>query len=298
MKGILLVDKPAGITSHDAVDHIRKAAGIRRVGHTGTLDPRATGLLILCLGQATRLSEFLMGLDKVYEGVIRLGVVTDSYDLDGTVTEEHPVPNLTPEQISAAFEEFTGTIDQLPPMVSAVKIGGKRLYALARQGAEVEREPRRVTVLEFTLLDYAPPDVHFRVRCTRGTYARSLAHDVGQSLGCGGVLAGLRRTWVGHHSVEDAQPLDALTTREDVLAHLRRVDDALDLPSVIIRRQSQRTLRNGGAIGLNDMQGECPVDSGWVQMKAESGELLALGEVAAAQPGVLIRPKRVLGGGS
>ena len=177
MNGILLVDKPTGMTSHDVVDRLRRAARIRRIGHTGTLDPGATGLLILCLGSATRLSEFLICLDKVYEGEMRLGIVTDSFDLDGKTVEERPVPHLDPVDIQKALDRFTGDILQVPPMVSAVKINGERLYKKARKGEVVERPPRPVTIREFVLLRYTPPNVVFRVRCTRGTYARSLCHD-------------------------------------------------------------------------------------------------------------------------
>ena len=163
MKGVLLLDKPAGMTSHDVVDHIRRAAQMRRVGHTGTLDPSATGLLIICVGEATRLSEHLTRLDKVYEGYLRFGVVTDSYDMDGKVLEENPVPDISPEEIQKAFDALTGEIQQVPPMVSAVKVGGQRLYKMARKGETIERKPRKVTVKEFRLLDYDPPLARFRV---------------------------------------------------------------------------------------------------------------------------------------
>lgn len=296
MTGILLVDKPAGMTSHDVVDRIRKAANMRRIGHTGTLDPAATGLLILCLGNATRLSEFLTGLDKVYEGVMRLGVVTDSYDMDGKVVAEHPVPPLTGEQIQEAFDAFTGDIMQVPPMVSAVKVGGERLYKLARKGEVVEREPRPVTVKEFALLNYAEPDATFRVRCTRGTYARTLCHDVGEKLGCGGTLASLRRTAVGKYGIEQAKPVDAFRTPDDVAAVLMNVNDALDLPAVSVRSGSVDTVRTGGTLERRDLRADCPTDKGWVQVKSEKGELLALGEVQSNFGVLRILPKRVLSG--
>lgn len=294
MNGILLVDKPAGMTSHDVVDRIRKAAKMRRVGHTGTLDPAATGLLILCLGNATRLSEFLTGLDKVYEGTMRFGVVTDSYDFDGKVIEERPVPPLTVEQIQRAFDAFKGEILQLPPMVSAVKVGGERLYKLARKGETVEREPRKVTVKEFALLSYAEPDAAFRVRCTRGTYARTLCYDVGEKLGCGGTLASLRRTAVGKHTIERAKPVDAFQSPEDVANALLPSSDALDLPSVCVRTASRNTVESGGALERRDLREDFPASAGWVQIKAESGELLALGEVQSNFGVLRIQPKRVL----
>jgi len=204
MKGILLVDKPAGMTSHDVVDRIRRAARMKRVGHTGTLDPAATGLLIICLGPATRLSEHFTALEKSYEGVMRLGIETSSYDLDGEVVAEKEVPTLDAARIQAECDGFTGQISQVPPMVSAVKVAGERLYKLARKGEVVERPARQVTVREFNVLNFAAPDATVRVTCSSGTYVRSLCHDVGQRLGCGAVLASLRRTSVGRHSVASA----------------------------------------------------------------------------------------------
>ncbi|MBM3288647.1 MAG: tRNA pseudouridine(55) synthase TruB [Candidatus Hydrogenedentes bacterium] len=294
MNGILLVDKPSGMTSHDVVDRIRKAAKMRRIGHTGTLDPAATGLLILCLGSATRLSEFLTGLDKVYEGTMRFGVVTDSYDFDGKVVEERPVPPLTPAQIQGAFDAFSGDIMQLPPMVSAVKVGGERLYKLARKGETVEREPRKITVKEFALLSYAAPDAAFRVRCTRGTYARTLCYDVGEKLGCGATLASLRRTGVGKHAIEQAKPVDAFQSPDDVAAALLPANDALDLPAVCVRNASRGAAMSGNALERRDLRNDIPVDKGWVQVKAENGELLALGEVHSSFGVLHVQPKRVL----
>lgn len=294
MKGLLLVDKPAGMTSHDVVDRIRRASGIRRIGHTGTLDPAATGLLILCVGAATRLSEFLTGLDKVYEGAMRFGVVTDSYDFDGTVLEERSVPDLSEADIQATFDRFTGDIKQLPPMVSAVKVKGERLYKLARRGETVVREPRPVTVREFTLLRYTAPDAFFRLRCTRGTYARTLCYDVGEALGCGATLASLRRTGVGHHTVEAATPVDEFKTRADVEGRLLNAEDALDLPSAVVRSSSKRTVVAGGMLAPTDLVGECPVEAGWVQLRSDKGDLLALGEVRPTPSGVRVQPKRVL----
>jgi tRNA pseudouridine55 synthase len=294
MKGILLVDKAAGMTSHDVVNRIRRVAGLRRVGHTGTLDPAATGLLILCLGGATRLSEFLTGLDKVYECTMRLGVVTDTYDLDGKVVEEHAVPELTREELQQVFDRFTGDIMQIPPMVSAVKIGGERLYKKARKGEWVEREPRPITIREFSLQDYRPPDALFRLRCTRGTYARSLCYDVGRVVGCGATLAALRRTWVGHHSVENARPTDSFVRREDVLERLLPMEKALALPEVVLRASSLKRLTSCAPLMPNDFKGACLVEAGWVQVKAESGELLAIAVVQPDTASPWIQPKRVL----
>jgi tRNA pseudouridine55 synthase len=294
MNGILLVNKPSGMTSHDVVDKVRKAAGTRRVGHTGTLDPSATGLLILCLGTATRLSEFLTALDKVYEGEMELGTVTDSHDLDGEILETHPVPALTLAQLQHVVDGFVGDIMQVPPMVSAVKVNGERLYKRARKGEVVERPPRPITVHEFVILSYDPPRATFRVRCTRGTYARTLCHDAGQQIGCGAALAALCRTAVGHHRVEDAATLDGLKTPDDVRKRLRPLSGALDMPSVVLSDAGQRIVAHGGAVIENDLTQRCPVDHGWIQLLAESGELLALGQVEKAAPGLRIQPKRVL----
>jgi tRNA pseudouridine55 synthase len=292
--GILLMDKPAGMTSHDVVDHVRRAAGTRRVGHTGTLDPGATGLLVLCLGSATRLSEHLTGLDKTYEGSMRLGVETDSYDMDGKVLSEKPVPELTLEQIQKACNAFTGDILQAPPMVSAVKVGGERLYKKARQGEVVERVARPVTVREFVALSYDPPDVTIRVRCTRGTYVRSLCHDVGQSFGCGAIMASLRRTYVGRFGVENALTLDNCRTPEDVKSHLMPIDNALDLPVIVVRATSRPLVLAGTAIGADDFTSTEPVKEDWVQIKTETGKLLALGQVHQGPFGAYVHPKRVL----
>lgn len=296
MRGILLVDKPSGMTSHDVVDCIRKATGIRRVGHTGTLDPAATGLLILCLGTATRLSDFLVGMDKTYEGTLLLGTVSASHDLDGEILEENEVPDLTAEDVQNVFDDYTGVIMQVPPMVSAVKVGGKRLYKLAREGKTVEREARPVTVREFSLLNFESPRVAFRMSCTRGTYARTLCHDVGAVLGCGGALAELRRTHVGQHAVADAGSLDSFKTPEDVTARLIPMENALDLPDVIVRSFGKKTVASGGTLGRHDLSAECPVEAGWVQVKTEGGELLAVGEVHKVGQAVQIQPKRVFCG--
>lgn len=293
MKGVLLVDKPAGITSHDVVDRIRKAARMRKVGHTGTLDPAATGLLIICLGAATRLSEHLTRLDKVYEGYLRFGVVTDSYDMQGKVLEEHPVPELTPERIQAEFDKLTGEIEQLPPMVSAVKVGGKRLYKLARKGETVERKPRNVTVHEFSLLGYEAPLAQFRVRCTSGTYVRGLCHDVGAELGCGGALDSLRRTAVGRHNVANAIPVDQFTCPDDLYDHIIPMGEALDLPEIIVRPQSERLLASGGTLRLPELKTESPVSEGLVQLKSDRGELLALAEVKKTPLDTQVHPRRV-----
>jgi tRNA pseudouridine55 synthase len=210
LDGAILVDKPAGPTSHDVVDAIRRKFGIKKVGHCGTLDPNATGLLIIVLGRGTKLSERLMGDDKVYEGTIKFGEETDSYDSDGELTASLPVPLLTLEQLNEEAALFIGDQMQMPPMVSAIKKNGVPLYKLARKGIEVEREPRLIHIYNFRFTDYTEPLGQFRVACTKGTYIRSIAHDLGQKLGCGAHLTTLRRSASGRFDVKDALTLDAV----------------------------------------------------------------------------------------
>ena len=208
LDGAILIDKPAGPTSHDVVDAIRRQFGIKKVGHCGTLDPGATGLLIIVLGRGTKLSEKLMSDDKVYEGAIKLGESTDSYDADGELTASLPVPPLTLEHLNESAAEFVGDLMQTPPMVSAVKKDGVPLYKLARKGVEVPREPRLIHIYRFQFSKYEEPFGDFRLACTKGTYVRSVAHELGQKLGCGAHLAKLRRVVSGKFDVADARPLD------------------------------------------------------------------------------------------
>jgi tRNA pseudouridine55 synthase len=208
LDGALLIDKPPGPTSHDVVDAVRRQFGIKKVGHCGTLDPNASGLLIIVLGRGTKLSEKLMSDDKVYEGTIKFGEATDSYDADGTLTASLPVPLLTVDQLNEAATGFIGDLMQTPPMVSAVKKAGVPLYKLARKGIEVEREPRLIHVYNFRFTDYQEPLGRFRLACTKGTYVRSIAHELGQQLGCGAHLATLRRVTSGKFEVANAKPLD------------------------------------------------------------------------------------------
>jgi len=208
LDGALLIDKPVGPTSHDVVDAIRRRYQIRKVGHCGTLDPNATGLLVLVLGRGTKLSERLMATDKVYEGSLKLGETTSSYDAQGELTASLPVPPVTLAQLNELADTFVGDLMQMPPMVSAVKKDGVPLYKLARKGLEVERKERLVHVYTFRFSAYQEPAGHFRVACTKGTYVRSLVHDLGQKLGCGAYLATLRRLVSGKFDVADALPLD------------------------------------------------------------------------------------------
>jgi len=206
--GVLLVDKPTGPTSHDIVHKIRRTFRIEKVGHGGTLDPNATGLLIILLGKGTKLSAQLMGSDKTYAGVMRLGRTTTTQDRDGDILEEKPWDQVTREQVEAQTAALTGDLFQTPPMVSAIKIGGVPLYKLARKGQEVERKPRFIHVYRFAVTDWAPPLVSFEVACTKGTYVRTLVHDIGAAIGCGASLEALCRTRSGTFSVDDALPLD------------------------------------------------------------------------------------------
>jgi tRNA pseudouridine55 synthase len=207
LDGVLLIDKPSGMTSHDVVAMVRRKLQTKKVGHCGTLDPMATGLLLVVVGKGTKIQDLLMAEDKEYQGAMKLGVITDSQDADGEVIEEHPVPLLLPDDISSAFKKFHGDFYQTPPMVSAIKKDGVALYKLARQGKTVEREPRFVHVFAHEILRSEPPDIEFRVVCSKGFYVRTYAHDIGQVLGCGAHLTALRRTKSGRFSVTSATPL-------------------------------------------------------------------------------------------
>jgi tRNA pseudouridine55 synthase len=206
--GAVLIDKPAGPTSHDVVDAIRRNFGLKKVGHCGTLDPAATGLLIVVLGRGTKLSEKLMGDDKVYEGAAKFGETTDSHDADGELVASLPVPPMTLEELNAAASAFQGDQMQTPPMVSAVKVKGVPLYKMARKGVEVERKARLIHVYSFRFSDYTEPLGRFRIACTKGTYVRSLVHELGAKIGCGAHLAALRRVVSGKFDVKDAIPFE------------------------------------------------------------------------------------------
>lgn len=239
--GLLLVDKPLRLTSHDVVARIRRLSGIRRVGHAGTLDPLATGVMLLCLGRAARLLEYLVGLPKSYRAVVRLGATTATYDAESDVVATRPFSHLTPADIEAALSQFKGDIQQQAPAYSAIKKDGQPLYKLARQGEAVEAPTRTVTIHRLQPVAIDLPEVVLDVDCSSGTYIRSLAHDLGQALGCGGYLAGLRRTAVAHFTLAEAVALDALTADnwvtylqppDTAVAHLPR----LDLPAAAADR--------------------------------------------------------------
>ncbi len=225
MEGLLVIDKPLGGTSHDVVNRIRRVSGVRRVGHAGTLDPLATGVLLLCVGRATRLVEYLVGHGKMYETTVRLGQTTNTYDAEGEVVQERPFSHISPSQIEQALTQFRGTIQQIPPLYSAIKKDGQPLYKLARKGEVVDVPPREVTIHELTLLGIELPEVQLRVHCSSGTYIRSLGHDLGEALGCGGHLSMLRRTAVGKFTTQQATPLTELT-QENVTDYLLPSDTA------------------------------------------------------------------------
>lgn len=210
IEGVLLVDKPKGLTSHDVVYRLRRKLQMKKIGHAGTLDPMATGVLVMLIGKATRISQYLMSVDKIYEGEATLGVVTDSQDAEGEVMETRPVPALTEAQAREVMKTFLGDQYQTPPMHSAIKKNGVPLYKLARQGEEVEREPRFIRISAFNLLSFALPKLTFDLHCTKGTYVRTVAHDLGQKLGCGAHLSALRRTGSGQFQIGQCVTLDAL----------------------------------------------------------------------------------------
>jgi tRNA pseudouridine55 synthase len=226
--GVLLVDKAEGMTSHDVVALVRRRLEIKKVGHCGTLDPIATGLLILTLGRGTKIQDLLMSEDKEYVGTLTLGVSTTTQDREGEIVEQRPVPELTADQIRAAFEKYRGDFYQMPPMVSAIKQGGVPLYKLARQGKVVEREPRLVHVYRQSIDGIALPDIDFTVLCSKGFYVRTYAHDIGETLGCGAHLKTLRRTKSGRFKVDGAITVDEIRNgpSQDILKRL------LTLPEV------------------------------------------------------------------
>ncbi len=209
-EGILLVDKPQGITSHDVVARMRRVLRMKKIGHAGTLDPMATGLLLILVGKATKVSQYLMSMDKEYTGTVRLGQITDSQDADGEIIEERPVPELSEAQLLEHMETFLGDQYQTPPMYSAKKVNGQPLYKLARKGQTIEREPRVINVSRFELTKFELPHVSFLVGSSKGAYIRTIAHDLGERIGCGGHLCELRRTAVGKFRIEKADTLEEI----------------------------------------------------------------------------------------
>jgi tRNA pseudouridine55 synthase len=268
--GVVLVDKKTGITSHDVVDRFRRRAKVKKAGHTGTLDPLATGLLVLCVGKATRLQAYLMGMEKTYEGTFQFGWATDSYDATGEPAGEAVEKSVEHVDFEPHLAAFRGEIDQMPPAFSAKKIDGVRAYDMARKGQEVKLQPKRVTVYEFTILEVKGSTTRFRIRSSAGTYVRSLAHDLGQAIGIPAHLKDLRRTAIGNFHVDIALPFDKMSegTPETILAppHFQSLTD-IDLPHAKVRIDwaQQGKLMQGQSVIL--------VPS----MPVKLGELLALG---------------------
>jgi|Deesub1362A_J573_1020465.scaffolds.fasta_scaffold10308_2 tRNA pseudouridine55 synthase len=290
--GLLIIDKDAGWTSHDVVARVRRLIGQRRVGHAGTLDPMATGVLVLCLGRATRLAEYLQGHRKRYQATIRLGEVTDTYDLEGEVIERHPVPSLSEEELTSHLRAFQGTITQRPPAYSAVKVDGVPAYRRARRGEVVALPPRQVTIYEIRLSRWEPPELSLEIECSAGTYIRSLAHDLGQAIGCGAHLIALRRTASGPFTLADAISLSELERlvedgrwRERVLPLVEAVKD---MPKITLSPQAENAVRFGQPIPGPKAE-EGTIAAGLSQ----SGDLIAILRFDAERE--LWRPHKVLG---
>ena len=214
LNGILVIDKPSGITSHDVVDAVRRKLKMKQVGHAGTLDPLATGVLVILLGQATKLFNKFSAFDKAYAATITLGIKTDTADICGNVIDQKPYDSVTEAQVKEIFKSFLGEIKQIPPMVSALKHKGKRLYQLARKGVEVEREARHVKIYSLELLEFALPKVKLSLECSKGTYVRKIAEDVGELLGCGGCISQIHRTKVGPFNIEQAVRLETFSEKD------------------------------------------------------------------------------------
>lgn len=278
ISGVLVIDKPIGLTSHDVVQIVRKGTNIRRAGHTGTLDPRASGVLVILIGPAVRLSEFVSASDKRYQAVIRLGQTTDTYDADGHVTSTSPV-DITEEQFENALKQFIGEIEQVPPPYSAVKVKGRKAYEMAREGEEVNLQPRKIQVYNLDLLEWAPPEAVIDVYCSSGTYVRSLAHDMGEALVCGAHLVGLRRTKSGRFTLRDAVPLRKLRETFDNgtwYQFLIPAAEALsDWPAIELSQTQVEDVRHGHRIPADPEKGKM------ARGISEQGELVALLELDA-----------------
>lgn len=272
MNGIVIVDKPQGWTSQDVTARLRRVFNTRRIGHGGTLDPMATGVLPVFVDRATRGVEFFEHAEKTYETVLRLGITTDTEDITGTVLTKAPV-SVTREQVEAVLENFRGEIMQVPPMYSALKVGGQKLCDLARKGKEVERQPRPITIHELTLLGMEEDEIRLRVRCSKGTYIRTLCKDIGEALGCGGCMAALRRVSAGEYTIEEAVPLQDLLDSEDPGRYLRTVDTMFrNYPSVTLTPNQEKRCRNGVAFTVN-------MEEGTYRAYSREGEFLMLSKV-------------------
>jgi tRNA pseudouridine55 synthase len=283
ISGILVVDKPVGMTSHDVVQIIRSGTGIRRAGHTGTLDPRASGVLVILIGPAVRLSEFVSASDKRYQAILRLGSTTDTYDAEGRFTRQSSAPvNISEEKFEEALKQFIGEIEQTPPPFSAVKMHGRKAYEMARQGEVVDLTPRKIQVYHLEVLEWAPPEVVIDVHCSSGTYVRSLANDMGNVLGCGAYLIGLRRTKSGRFSLRDAVPLRKL--QDAFLAgnwyeYLIPAAEALaDWPAVELNPDDVEEIKHGHRVKATP-----DTKPGLVRGVSMAGELIAIMELAQGE---------------
>lgn len=284
ISGALVVDKPVGMTSHDVVQAIRNGTNLRRAGHTGTLDPRASGVLVILVGPAVRLSEYVSASDKRYQAIIRLGGTTDTYDAEGKVTPGKDPLSVTEEQFDKALQTFVGEIEQTPPPYSAVKVQGRKAYEMAREGEEVELAPRKITVHHLEVLEWTPPEVVIDVHCSSGTYVRSLANDLGVMLGCGAYLVGLRRTKSGRFSLRDAVPLRKLQeafTAGNWYQYLIPAAEALgDWPAVELSPDEVEAVRHGHRVKVEEEPTETKVRGVSTQ-----GELVALMELTVNEDG-------------
>jgi tRNA pseudouridine55 synthase len=287
--GLLLLDKPSGPTSHDMVYAVRRGAHEQRVGHAGTLDPLATGLLVVCLGAATRLSEYLIEKDKRYLARVRLGQSTNTYDAAGeVVAQSEALPERA--EVEAVLAQFRGALQQTPPAFSAIKRGGQKAYELARRGEAVALEPRAVHIFALELIAWSPPECALDVHCSAGTYIRSLAHDLGQALGCGAHLSALRRTRAGHFDVRDAVPLENLQAAfaaDDWRRYLLPMEAALPhWPAVPLSASEAQRIQQGQAVPMQIELGE------WARGYNPAGEFFAV--LRADTPGRVWRPHKVL----
>lgn len=272
MNGIVIIDKPAGWTSQDVTARLRRVFGTRRIGHGGTLDPMATGVLPVFVGRATRGVEFFEHAEKTYETELLLGVATDTEDTTGTVLFRREV-SVTPGQLTAVLEHFRGEIMQIPPMYSALKVNGQKLCDLARKGRQVERQPRPVTIHELTLLSREGDTLRLRVRCSKGTYIRTLCADIGEALGCGGCMQALRRTQAGEYTIAEAVPLQQLLESPEPETYLRDVDTMFrGYPGVKLTANQEKRCRNGNAFSVS-------LPGGTYRAYSQSGEFLMLAKV-------------------
>ncbi len=284
ISGALVVDKPVGMTSHDVVQAIRNGTNLRRAGHTGTLDPRASGVLVILVGPAVRLSEYVSASDKRYQAIIRLGGSTDTFDSEGLVTPTKNPVDVTEAQFEEALQTFVGEIEQTPPPYSAVKVQGRKAYEMARNGEDVELAPRKITVHHLEVLEWTPPEVVIDVHCSSGTYVRSLANDLGVKLGCGAYLVGLRRTKSGRFSLRDSVPLRKLQeafTAGNWYQYLIPAAEALgDWPAVELSPDEVEGVRHGHRVKVAGEPNELKVRGVSTQ-----GELVALMEMVVNEDG-------------